>query len=169
LESQAGCGITFSFTARLALAPDLPAPVSAAPDRIPQSSRNLRILLAEDNVINQKVAVRLLERMGHRVDIASDGREAVDAATRCAYDLVLMDCQMPNLDGYAATRAIRQLDPSRLIPIVAMTASATPEAQRRCREAGMDDFLTKPVVAARLYGLIETIAAGHPAALPQGQ
>jgi signal transduction histidine kinase/ActR/RegA family two-component response regulator len=169
LESQAGCGSTFSFTARLALAPDLPAPVSAAPDRIPQSSRNLRILLAEDNVINQKVAVRLLERMGHRVDIASDGREAVDAATRCAYDLVLMDCQMPNLDGYAATRAIRQLDPSRLIPIVAMTASATPEAQRRCREAGMDDFLTKPVVAARLYGLIETIAAGHPAALPQGQ
>ena len=104
--------------------------------------------------------MRLLERMGHRVDIAPDGQEAVAAVTSYAYDLVLMDCQMPRMDGYAATRAIRQLDPSRLIPIVAMTASATPEAQRRCREAGMDDFLTKPVVAVRLYDLIEKIACG---------
>jgi len=169
LESETGRGSTFSFAVRLALAADLPARAGTARGRIPQSSRSLRILLAEDNVINQKVAVRLLERMGHRVDIAPDGQDAVAAATRSAYDLVLMDCQMPRMDGYAATRAIRQLDPSRLIPIVAMTASATPEAQRRCREAGMDDFLTKPVVAARLYALIEKIAAEHPAALPQGQ
>jgi signal transduction histidine kinase/ActR/RegA family two-component response regulator len=167
LDSDAGRGSTFSFAVRLALAPDLTSPASLANGRIARSSRSLRILLAEDNVINQKVAVRLLERMGHRVDIASDGRQAVAAVMRGAYDLVLMDCQMPQMDGYAATRAIRQLDLGCAIPIVAMTASATAEAEIGCLEAGMDHFLSKPVVAARLYDMIEKVSAGHtPPAAP---
>jgi CheY-like chemotaxis protein len=162
LESEPGRGSTFSFVLRLPLAADPMRPPSLAPGRIPQSLRSLRILLAEDNAINQKVAVKLLEKMGHRVDVAPDGRQAVLAVTSGEYDLVLMDCQMPLMDGYAATQAIRQLDSSRRIPIVAMTANATGEVRARCLRAGMDGFLAKPVVAGRLYDLVERVAADLP-------
>jgi two-component system sensor histidine kinase/response regulator len=115
-----------------------------------------RILLVEDNVVNQKVAVRLLERQGHRVDIALDGHQAVEAWAAHAYDLVLMDCQMPGMDGYEATREIRRREAGRRrTPIVALTAHAMKGADRECFDAGMDDYLTKPIDPARLRALIE--------------
>jgi len=111
--------------------------------------------VAEDNPINQKVALRLLERMGHQAGAAWDGQQAVAAVEQTEYDLVLMDCQMPNMDGYAATRAIRQLERGRRLPIVAMTANAMADDRRRCLEAGMDGFLAKPVSTQHLYNLLE--------------
>jgi PAS domain S-box-containing protein len=115
-----------------------------------------RLLLVEDNLVNQKVAVRLLERAGLRCDIASNGLEAVEAVERFPYDLILMDCQMPEMDGYAATRAIRSLGSDRAsTPIIAMTAEALKGDRERCIAAGMDDYMTKPIDPALLYRTIE--------------
>lgn len=106
----------------------------------------LRVLLAEDNLVNQKVAVRLLERQGADVSVVGNGVDAVEAVFRGVYDLLLMDCEMPRMDGFQATREIRRReDPRRRTPIVAMTASAMPGDRERCLEAGMNDYLTKPV------------------------
>jgi CheY-like chemotaxis protein len=163
LQSELGEGSTFSFTLTLALEGNgAAAPVPRPQGRILRSRRQLQILLAEDNLINQKVAARLLEKMGHEITIASDGCEALEAMEGKSYDLVLMDCQMPRMDGYAATQAIRQLNLEHRIPIVAMTADATPDGKRRCIESGMDFFLTKPVDAGRLFNLIEQVAASIP-------
>jgi CheY-like chemotaxis protein len=114
--------------------------------------------LAEDNAINRTVAVRLLERMGHRVEVAMDGAQAVAAVSRERYDLVLMDCQMPIMDGYAAAREIRRLNLPATPPIVALTANAMAEDRRRCLEAGMDDYLAKPISLERLAALIESFS-----------
>jgi CheY-like chemotaxis protein len=110
----------------------------------------LRILLVEDNAVNQKLALRLLARMGYRTDVAGNGLEAIDALQRQPYDVVLMDVQMPELDGLAATRRIRQLSSEELGAngqprIIAMTASAMEEDREQCLIAGMDDFISKPV------------------------
>jgi CheY-like chemotaxis protein len=155
VKSEPPCGSTFSFTVRLPIAAVAESPAPATEGRLPRSQRPLRILLAEDNPVNQKVALRLLERMGHRVDAAWDGQQAVAAVEQTEYDLVLMDCQMPNMDGLAATRAIRRLERGRRLPIVAMTANAMPEDRQRCQEAGMDGFLAKPVSTRHLYDLLE--------------
>ncbi len=116
----------------------------------------LRILLAEDNRINQKVAARLLERLGFRVDIAGNGLEAVEAVQRQIYDVVLMDVHMPELDGLAATSRIRELMPPERQPrIIALTACALGEDRQRCLDAGMDDYLAKPIRDAELQEALE--------------
>lgn len=124
-----------------------------ARDRNSNSSRQLsarqsklKILLAEDNIVNQKVAINQLKNLGYEADIAANGREVLDSIARIQYDLILMDCQMPELDGYATTRKIRQLDsPNKNLAIVAMTANAMKEDREKCLENGMNDYLSKPV------------------------
>src|SRR5688500_5807703 len=111
----------------------------------------LAILLAEDNPVNQRVAVLILQRLGYRVDLASNGREALEALERQRYDLVLMDVQMPEMDGLQATREIRARCHGESRPrIVAMTANASTSDRDDCFAAGMEDFLTKPVRSADL-------------------
>ena len=114
-----------------------------------------RILLAEDNIVNQKVAVRFLEKLDYRVEVVADGEAALSAWMNGHFDLILMDCQMPKLDGYETTREIRRLeDGKRHIPIVALTAHAMKGAEEKCRAAGMDGFLTKPIDRAKLEACI---------------
>ena len=124
---------------------------------IARSRRRERILLAEDNPINQKVAVRMLERLGFRVEVVANGREAVEACASHDYGRVLMDCQMPVLDGYAATREIRKAEgTSRHTPIVALTAHAMKGADEECLAAGMDAYLTKPIDSSLLERTLES-------------
>ena len=114
------------------------------------------VLLAEDNVVNQKVARATLEKLGINVEVVADGREAVAAWKSGRFELILMDCQMPELDGYEATREIRrQEQPGSRIPVVALTAHAMKGDDIRCREAGMDDYLTKPLDRAKLAACLE--------------
>jgi hypothetical protein len=122
---------------------------------IPQSK--LRILLAEDNLINQKVALKQLSTLGYEADVAANGKEVVALLEKIPYDLVLMDCQMPILDGYEATREIRrrQGEGSRRTIVIALTANAMKEDRKRCLDAGMDDYLSKPVSREQLSAVIE--------------
>jgi PAS domain S-box-containing protein len=117
-----------------------------------------RILLAEDNITNQQVAQVMLKKMGLRCDVAANGREAVEALTNLPYDLVLMDVHMPTMDGLDATRAVRAMSPehpNRRVPIIAMTASAMKRDREKCVEAGMDDFIAKPVSPETLTALMD--------------
>jgi CheY-like chemotaxis protein len=157
IQSEPGRGSTFRFTIGFPIATGVDLPKETVHGHIPRSGWQLRILLAEDNPVNQRVAVKLLEKMGHRVDVADTGRQAVAAVTRTKYDIVLMDCQMPEMDGYTATRMIRRLSRASDLPIVAMTAHSTVENRQRCLEAGMDDHISKPISTDRLYQLLETM------------
>ena len=119
---------------------------------------HIRILLAEDNTINQKIALRILEKkLGYHADVVTNGREAVESLEKFDYDLVLMDCQMPDMDGYDATRRIRDKNSSvrnHRIPVIAMTANAMKGDREKCLEAGMDDYVTKPVDFKKLSDAI---------------
>jgi CheY-like chemotaxis protein len=116
------------------------------------------LLLAEDNVVNQKVAVRMLEKLGFRVDVVRTGLEAVEASERFAYDAILMDCYMPELDGYDATIAIRKREDGKThVPIVAMTANAMKGDREHCLSVGMDDYVAKPVRADELLAALERV------------
>src|SRR5205807_9411054 len=123
----------------LDLTPPPPAAALAPPPDEHEASAlvHARVLVAEDNVVNQKVAVRMLEKLGCRVDVAANGREALDALLQCPYDLVFMDCQMPEMDGYAATVAVREREQQigSHIPIIAMTANAMQGDRETCLDA----------------------------------
>ena len=161
LESREGEGSTFWFIVNFEKQPPQEAAPAAelathqtlsGPNR-----RRVRILLAEDNPINQQVALGILKKLGYRVDAVSNGLEVVEALTRIPYDLVLMDCQMPEMNGFEATRMIREggeqcLNPG--IPVIALTASAMKGDRERCLAAGMDDYLTKPVQPRQLADLL---------------
>ena len=118
-----------------------------------------RILVVEDNLLNQKVAVHQLERLGCRVDVAGDGLEALTRIEQTTYDLVFMDLQMPRMDGIQATQAIRERERANgnRLPIVAMTAHAFPEDRKRCLDAGMDDHVTKPLIDHALQAVIQRL------------
>jgi two-component system sensor histidine kinase/response regulator len=125
---------------------------------------SLRILLAEDNAVNQLVAVRLLEKHGHAVTVAENGRKALETFDKEPYDLILMDVQMPEMDGWEATQAIRMKEKATggHIPIIAMTAHAMKGDEERCIAAGMDDYLTKPIRTAALLEALDKIARRQP-------
>jgi two-component system sensor histidine kinase/response regulator len=148
----------------------VPAPrVAVKPAPVPVHLRRLRILLAEDNTINQTVAVRTLEKHGHEVIVAGNGKEALAALERQSFDLVFMDVQMPEMDGLEATARIRaqEKNGARRLPIVAMTAHAMKGDRERCLEAGMDDYVSKPVEAHELYRVLEHVG-GNPAPAEPG-
>ncbi len=156
LESEMGRGSTFLFTARFGISERLAeAHHTALVEEVARSP--LRILLAEDNPVNQKVAVRLLEKVGHTVTVAGNGREALTALQRESYDLVLMDVQMPEMDGLEATSAIRQTEASTGVhlPILAMTAHSMRGDRERCLGAGMDGYISKPICLAEMMQAID--------------
>jgi signal transduction histidine kinase/DNA-binding response OmpR family regulator len=130
-------------------------PSPAGPGSVSPRGALGRVLLAEDHSVNQLVMLRILEKLGYAADVAATGRDAVRAALETRYDLVLMDCQMPELDGYEATREIRRSESGRRTPIVALTASALDGDRARALEAGMDDHLTKPVTPDALVSALE--------------
>jgi hypothetical protein len=173
LQSEIGKGSTFSFTVRL-------APVSAeASARMPEDLRSLtseiggvqakkrflRVLLAEDNIVNQKLVAELIKKEGHEVVVVGNGREAVAAASAGKFDLVFMDVQMPTMDGFEATAAIRRAEKSTFqhTTILAMTAHAMKDDRQKCIDAGMDDYLSKPIHFPTLKAMLEKWAPadGH--------
>jgi CheY-like chemotaxis protein len=133
-----------------------PKVAHAAAPPVNEQPRQLRVLLAEDNAVNQKLMLHVLEKRGYSVTIASDGLLALEACKRQSFDLVLMDVQMPGMGGFEATRIIRQVEvvTGRHMPVIALTAHAMKGDRERCLEAGMDDYLTKPIQPAALFDAI---------------
>jgi PAS domain S-box-containing protein len=174
VESEPGRGSAFHFTARLHAAEagpavssramggrtDVAALIARSPEGTGEAAESLRVLLAEDNAVNRKVATKLLEKRGHQVVVTSNGKEALAALQEDTYDLVLMDVQMPEMDGLEATRAIRGLEQGTGFhqQIIALTAHAMIGDRERCLEAGMDGYLTKPLRPQELDQLLASYA-----------
>jgi signal transduction histidine kinase/ActR/RegA family two-component response regulator/HPt (histidine-containing phosphotransfer) domain-containing protein len=165
VDSEPGSGSVFWFRMPLAIARNGGAAADPAVDAepAPRPRRPCSVLLVEDNVINQRLALALLERGGHRVSVAADGLEAVEAARRKHFDVILMDVQMPNLDGVGATRRIRAQEGASTprTPIVALTAHAMQGAREEYLAAGMDDYLTKPIDSTRLLDAVARWAGAY--------
>ena len=162
IESRPGEGSTFWFTASFKPAPHAAwsDPVEEAPAPVAEGRR---ILVAEDNKVNQMLAVKLLDKAGHRADVVGNGIEAIDAVRKRPYDAVLMDMQMPEMDGLEATRRIRALAGDiAAIPIIAMTANARPEDRWKCLDSGMNDFVTKPIDRVELLNKVAHWTSGAP-------
>jgi len=165
-QSVGGVGSTFWFTARFEKVPEKQAEEEVLDSKVQQASQagdvlsladKVRILLVEDNLVNQRVALAMLKKLGLRTDVVANGLEAVEALQTVPYDLVLMDCQMPEMDGFEATRAVRQKESaasSPCIPIIAMTASAMQADREKCLQAGMNDFIAKPVQSEELAEML---------------
>jgi CheY-like chemotaxis protein len=156
LNSQPGQGSRFHLSLPFSLAPDDPPACPCAPQQqAPEQPRPLKVLLAEDNPVNQLLVQKLLGREGHEIITVPNGREALERVEAESFDLVLMDIQMPEMDGIQAAGRIRKLDaPLCDLPIIAMTAHALDSDRKRCMEAGMDGFVTKPV---KFDALLEAI------------
>ena len=158
-ESAMGLGSTFWFTARFGRAEE-PAKVNgpAYPASEPiVTARRLNVLVAEDNPVNQRLVERVLTKHGHNVVLVDDGQQAVETAHATPFDLILMDVEMPGMDGLAATRAIREARDARRVPIIALTARAMQQDEAECRAAGMDGYLAKPIDINDLLRLAEQI------------
>ncbi len=162
VESNPGQGSTFSYTTNLLPAivrTTVEAPETASTSTLTESGSPRRVLVADDNEINQVVACKFLQKLGYQVEVARNGKEAIESLVRTNYDAVLMDCEMPVMDGYEASRCIREgeLKGSRRMPIIALTGNASPEDAQRCKEAGMDDVVTKPVTLGTLRTTLERL------------
>jgi CheY-like chemotaxis protein len=161
VQSQPGVGSRFLLDLAFERADMGAGPTSFAETTVNPAALEpeggLRILVAEDNSVNQVLIRAMLSRLGHYQDVVGDGLEALHQVQAAPYDLVLMDVQMPQMDGIAATRAIRALPGAvARIPIIAMTANVMSEDQRACTDAGMDGFVGKPIDRAQLREVIET-------------
>ena len=164
-EPGRGSCFTVALPCEKAPAPDMPAASTTAPGpEVPAPAaaprHDLRILVAEDHAVNQLLIDAMLQRLGHQATLVEDGQAAVERAREGGWDVVLMDMQMPQLDGLGATRAIRRLvGPAARVPIVAMTANARPEDRQACMDAGMDDYITKPIHMADLQAALSRASA----------
>lgn len=133
---------------------------NGTPADTPRDSAPLRILMAEDNSINQRVAKLILQRAGFNIDLVADGSEALEAHRLSPYDVILMDCQMPTMDGFEASRQIRRLTQPQPV-IIAVTANALVGERERCLSAGMDDYLSKPFQAEQLVAVVRKWVAAR--------
>jgi CheY-like chemotaxis protein len=144
-ESEEGVGSTFHFTVAVeAVAPADEARPAPAPTRRPSAEAGLRVLVAEDNPVNQRVVLLFLERLGHQADVVPDGGEVLRALESHAYDVILMDMRMPEMNGLEATQTIRRRWPDEAPRIIGVTANAVAGDRERCLASGMDGYLSKP-------------------------
>lgn len=179
VESEAGAGSTFHFTVRcglltdIASGPTVPEPEVRERAAAPPARTPLHVLLAEDNLVNQRLGAAMLERRGHTVVVVANGKETVEAAATQRFDVILMDAQMPEMDGFEATAAIRERERGECerggrphIPIVAVTARAMKGDRERCLSAGMDGYISKPLDVEELMDVMATVTATRTGDLP---
>ena len=165
VESAVGQGSTFHFTVRCGMQRQpVPERMLATRQTVGEARRLLRILIAEDNVVNQRLAARLLEKQGHSVTVVDSGLATLATLAQQPFDLVLMDVQMPEMDGLEATAAIRaqEQETGRHLPIIALTSHAMQGDQERCFAAGVDAYISKPMKVDELYAAIDRLCRHEP-------